>query len=312
MILLENLIGILTNMINYPTNLLGILIFSILDGGFVVTIAFVIVSVILRKYIEAFNLDLSEIYSVDLIKMQASIVIIITSIYIFMQARGYIKRGEIEIAKPLIQRVVLLGLYVFGTWFGLGYKCEGRLAKKNKTKKKNTINVKMILHYNFYISIGSIVCIILIGGIALKAEQADKIIIMFFALLIIFMSAMLIGAYTERYPNENDSNIILVNAIKLMNNEECVRRYYCSVEYSLSRKADKECLIIHRRNVKYDKEYSKKESDDIFDKKEFPLKNGFKIEELEKLLNKTRDDRCNFIRKEREKSKQTVINNLSK
>ena len=109
---------------------------SAIDGGLLITLFLPTSSYIFGKLIKSWNLDLCLEYNVTTVKIYYSIAIIFDCIWLLVIAWPGIVHNDPEM-QSVINRVIIWTLSVIGTWFGMGFHCEGTINEElNNIRKR--------------------------------------------------------------------------------------------------------------------------------------------------------------------------------
>ena len=105
-------------------------LFVLINNGFLIIIISPILSILLEKQIEAFNLDYLDKYSETVSKVIFSVIIIFFCFEILFNLNLLLYRDDSNVF--ILNRVVMWLMLVLGTWIGIGFKCDGRINRENK------------------------------------------------------------------------------------------------------------------------------------------------------------------------------------
>ncbi len=106
-------------------------------NGFIVPVCSVVLSLIFEKIVETYNLDYFEYYSDKVAKICFAAFSISFFVCIMKNLSIITEGAEIDgSVEFMISRLIVWILTAVGTWLGFGFKCEGRIAKENKKRKR--------------------------------------------------------------------------------------------------------------------------------------------------------------------------------
>ncbi|MDE6026298.1 MAG: hypothetical protein K2G45_12710, partial [Lachnospiraceae bacterium] len=136
-----------------------------IDGGLLVAIALPIMSVKFGKWAIKFNLDLCSEYSINAVKIYYSMSIVANCIW-FLVMIGQHNINDGPEVQSTLNRVIIWMLNVVGTWFGIGFHCDGRINEELKNIKRSKAKTKEreMLRYSIPFVIAFVInCLLLLA-----------------------------------------------------------------------------------------------------------------------------------------------------
>ena len=284
---------------------------ELLDAGLLVAFVIPLLSVIFAKWVEMRDLDLSGAYSEQFMKVYFSVVTITNCVwYTYMLSIKPIG-GEL-IEGNLFSRIIIWGLNVFGTWFGIGFHCKGRIEKEKENIRKSTKKKdwKAVGKYSIPFVGTYVFFLLLLWSEVIWLEKAEKIIwsfcgIMMVAFIVVFVVGLVYMGITV--PSKRRSIRILVRNINRKHQRECVEGKYGKIHYSLVEENNEKYILIHPRNVIW--EGHEEEVQDKLGEKEIPV-DKFDYRECRKLLYDIMKQQREFVKECFDKCKETVEEQL--
>ena len=190
-------------------------------------------------------------------------------------------------------------LNVGGTWFGIGFHCEGRIVEeikniKRSKKEKITKEIKMYsIPFLIAFAINCLWLLMLTFDIQLMKETFWFIYGIIMSGLIGMLVSVLLFKIIE-YPSEKRSKQKLAKAISRANEKTEVKGRYQRIRYSLINEKNEKFLLIHKENIMWSGH--EEEISQYFGQSKVLLEK-FDYEECKKCLVKFRDDRKEYIKK---------------
>ena len=115
---------------NFDDDSFLILLFKMfVKNGLLIPFICILMSYYFGRAIEYFNLDYSEFYSCNIVKIYFSFLIL--GACIKMMCLIYNSPEDVEF---FITRLLMWIITVIGTWLGIGYGCEGRIERERKKR----------------------------------------------------------------------------------------------------------------------------------------------------------------------------------
>lgn len=287
-----------------------ILVSKFVDGGALVPVLTAFISFLTKEIIESFSLDLAKEYNGSAVKIIFTCSIIVN---IIMYGLIVFPKALIFIKDPIIgnyfSRLILWILVAIGSWFGIGFHCEGRVARGKSEK----INIGKFFSYYwmpcFIASAFMTVEYIAISIIPDKITKVNNCIITVVLSFLISAIIYLAIVNAKQNPGKKARERMLRKAVNKYRNDKHSTGYYRRINYEI---VDGK-LIIHKRDVIY-----KNHDDDIlkiYGKKEIEIDaDSLEIDELiariSRELNNRADLQEEYLKKEVENSKDSVRKNL--
>ncbi len=269
-----------------------------IDGGLLVAIVLPFMSLIFGKWIKVCNLDLCKGYSINAIKIYYSMAIVVDCIWLLICAKPDFVNDNSDV-QYILNRVIIWMLNVGGTWFGIGFHCEGRIVEeikniKRSKKEKITKEIKMYsIPFLIAFAINCLWLLMLTFDIQLMKETFWFIYGIIMSGLIGMLVSVLLFKIIE-YPSEKRSKQKLAKAISRANEKTEVKGRYQRIRYSLINEKNEKFLLIHKENIMWSGH--EEEISQYFGQSKVLLEK-FDYEECKKCLVKFRDDRKEYIKK---------------
>lgn len=169
-----------------------------IKNGFLYPVLCVGMSVAFGHFIESFNLDYLELYSVFVPKFCFTVLIMCSCIkMLYIINCGGSSFLETE---DFNNRILMWLITVIGIWFGFGFRCEGRIVReKNKMLRKNMYNcikTDAYIRRNYIDFWGPIIVCLIFGGLVIFFADVYEIIsYMIFIMALSFVFAALLSIF---------------------------------------------------------------------------------------------------------------------
>lgn len=297
------------NYVSSQNSILNILV-SLINNGLIIAVSLPIMSKFFGKCAKDINLDLCGAYSAKFVKIYYSLSIVANCILLLILHDKTLYEGIDN--NMILNRVIVWVISVLGTWWGIGYRCEGRVyeelaniinSKSQGGKNKKQIIIPMGLAFVLN-------CIVLIIW-QLNSRMASHLFIcVYTGIFLVIMGALVsVFRYNKKYfTNKKKSKKKLSRAIRKLNDCSFISARYENVSYILERVEDKNFIQIQGREVTWDGHENEVEK--LYGKME---KIEFsKNEDCEELLEQMGEKRRNFMRDARLKCDKELMNFLIK
>lgn len=276
------------------------IISKLLDSGLLIVVYIVTVSCLFGKKIKDYNLDLNKVYNENVVKIYFSFIVIINCIWIFFSTGfkfGF--NGEVQI--NMIGRTITWALSILGTWFGIGYRCEGRIKEQIKKNKKITkhLDWKQTIKYSIPFVFLMVFCVIfytlnIIDYLKKGVIKSNNCMI---ALMLAFGIGIIFSCWIQKiiwYPSTKESDRRLVRAIRKSDTDKLAVHKYESIEYILIKKEKEYRIDILKRYVVTSSYNS--EINEIYGNKHIKIKE-FVYSNCRNILRKTLEERRELAKK---------------
>lgn len=281
-----------------PTHWLSVLLKCAINNGLFVAIALPVLSIIFGKWAKGINLDLCSLYSVNFIKIYYSLSILANCIWLLILVWPSIVNGDSGV-QNVCNRVIIWMLSIGGTWFGIGFHCEGRVVEEleNIRISKQKRNKREVLRFVFGSTIAFLINCLLLFVQVFKIVLLQRIFLMVYMFIMSGSVGLLFSVVILKYienPTENRSNLKLSKAISRMHEEASVSERYQTIHYSLMEKGSKKYMLIHEGNVIWPGH-----EDEIircFGERKIPLED-FEYKKCHDYLTRLKADRNTFVQK---------------
>lgn len=299
-----------------------ILLREVLNAGLIIAIALPILSILFGKWVRKFDLDLSDEYSENTVKIYYSLVIFLNCVFYLRMMGKNIMDGTAE-SQNIFGRVMVWFLNVFGTWVGIGFHCKGRIdeeieniilsKKKGKcVEAKKRIRMHMVLYGSVLVFCGMLLLLPLFAPDVYNGfVKSISVVVFSFATSMFFVA--IIGICCT-CPSVKHSDRILAKTVNKINNsglESIKDRYrYGRLQYSFVILEGKKYIKVYKREVYW--KGHEKEINDMFGEKNLSV-DDFEYESCKECLTNVLEDQRDFIKKnnvvcKKEKEKELIEN----
>lgn len=268
-------------------------------NGVLITLALPIMSLMISGLIRIFDIDLSIGYKVVIMKIYCSASIIINCIGIMWLYRNGLM-SESEDIEYVIARMIVWMLTVVGTWFGIGFGCEGRIDKavkkveKEIKKKQEPFKKEEKTCKYYWVWACAFMVDLLIAFVQVRDNARDIFILKcVYCVILVGMIFAFISVWwhsKKLYPSEKASNKELEKVIAKMAKGNASKSRYRTVTYSLIEENSEKILIVSMGKIIW------AGHEDEFKDKIFEL-SCFDYEECKKYLDQVVDERHDLIQK---------------
>ena len=242
-----------------------------IDSGLLVPFFSAGLSWMFARMVENFNLDYLDEYTNVVSKVCFSVIVLSFCIIMAQKSCDIFDKTSQELIS-ILNRIFMWVITVIGTWIGFGFKCEGRIQKMNKLRKKtkSTIDLKTLIKFWLPIIIPLCLCI----GILIVSFN-EYINIMSFLLYYLFalFACMIggIGALIKCKMNTNPSielsEKIFLKNVRKNNIGIKTSSNFCRMKYEL----EGTTLRIKKVNVSYPGHEEDSEFKELFDEVVFDV-----------------------------------------
>lgn len=286
-----------------------------LDGGILAPFLCFLLSLLFGSLVKWYELDLTTLYSVQIVKIFLSIAILVhCAVLIIVLMKDY----SINEHQALMNRVVIWGVTVIGMWVTLANNCIGRinqLKRNQEASKQKTEYPYCIKYYGAFFAFLAIISLIYIWG-AINLEAIKIWISKIYAVMFTFSVSMLIVLLVVVFiasPSEKWSDSRLKRLIRKCGNgrmdKEGHGHYYCRVKYTILNKDDKWFVKIYERDVIY--KGKEEEVKELFKEDEKPVKE-LDFMEIRELLQDIAESRKDYLQAQFKKCKMEYKRKLEK
>lgn len=271
---------------------------NLIEQGIIVVLAGPLLSILFGKLIRMNDLDISRVYNESVIKIYYSLVVFVNCLMLLKFA-SLENNANIYVNNIYFNRIIMWGLSIFGTWFGIGFGCKGRIneTEENERRSKRKISKKEIGQY--WIPLIVILIIMIIGYLLICAtDEAAYMTILsiywYLGYIVLCIGITMIVYARINKPSKRKSDKKLVKAIQLVSdNESCIEGKYRYLNYLLFNEDGKKELVIKARNVVWEENEDRVR--EKLGEKRIPVQ-AFDYGECRDLLRKTVKEQTNFIR----------------
>lgn len=248
---------------------------TFVSNGLLIPILCMINSIFFGLIIEFLKFDYLELYTNLVSKVCFSIMIVFASIKMIFVLLSDPQDVDVNF---YISRSLMWILTVFGTWFGIGFRCEGRfIREKNKLLQKEKIEkYGKKAYFDFWLPI---VLFMILGGIILVFIDVSSIVLFSFVIMFSFIAATIIMIIIYKLVFNPPIFISKNNIIKLLNkkkNKAHFCRFICTV--------DNELLKVKNCKVIYENHENDKDFKELFKDFTIPIEINDDIIDTEKII----------------------------
>lgn len=242
---------LLQNFVHSQDSILNIVV-SLMNNGIIIAISLPIMSKFFGKWAKNIKLDLCGVYSAKIVKAYYSFSIVANCIWLLSLEKTFHDNLADDM---IINRVIIWSISVFGTWWGIGYKCEGRVYEEivniinSKSTEKN--KKKQIISPMIYAFCANCILLLIIrlGGDTVSYLLIDMYMCVF-CMCTGALGSVLI--YNRKFfPNKKKSREKLSKSISKLSVCRLISGRYENVSYTLERIEDKNYIEIQGREVEW-------------------------------------------------------------
>lgn len=238
-----------------------LLLRELLNAGLGIAIMLPALSALFGKWVRKFDLDLSDAYSENLVKVYYSFVILVNCVFYLYMVWENIMDGTAE-SKYVFSRVIAWILNVFGTWVGIGFHCKGRIdeeienillskKKEKSAEAKKRIRTHMVVYGIVFAICGALLLLPLFAPDFYNG-LVKRIMIGSYSFAITMFFVGIIGI-CRICPSAKRSDRILAKTINRINNsglDSIKARYrYERLQYSFIIFEGKKKIKVYKREV---------------------------------------------------------------
>lgn len=293
---------------------------ELLNAGVGIAILLPLLSILFGKWVRKFDLDLSDEYSENAVKVYYSLVILLNCVFYLCMMGKNIMDGTAE-SQNIFGRVMVWLLNVFGTWVGIGFHCKGRIdeeieniilskKKEKSVEAKKRIIMHMVLYGSVFIFCGILLLLPLIAPDVYNGlVKSISIVVYSFAISMFFVA--IIGICCT-CPSVKHSDRILAKTVNKINNsglESIKDRYrYGRLQYAFVILEGEKYIKVYKREVYW--KGHEKEIKDVFGEIDLPV-DDFEYKSCKKCLTNVLENQRDFIKKnnvvcKKEKEKELI------